>query len=181
MNIKITNSTLPADSLIQKYLPAGYVDVFAAIAPENEHLTPDNLLIVLWTDFPKWLQWLFRLRDILVRPFGLKGGSGDDFLKQFPRTVRAGGNYGFVDIPAKNDNETVMQLSDRHLTAKLSAHIAPIANNQLKISIITAVHYHNLFGKVYFFIICPFHKFIVKIIAKRSIKRLLHNFNSEKY
>ncbi|MDR2650786.1 MAG: DUF2867 domain-containing protein [Prevotellaceae bacterium] len=174
MNIKVTKSTLPADSLIQKYLPADYVDIFAATAPENERLTPDNLLIALWTDFPKWLQWLFRLRAILVRPFGLKSGGGDDFLKQFPETIRSGGNYGFVDVPAKNDNETVMQLSDKHLTAKLSVHIALITDNQLKISINTVVHYRNLLGKVYFFIIRPFHKFIVKIIAKRGIKRLLN-------
>jgi hypothetical protein len=147
MDIKVTKSTLPADSLIQKYLPADYVDVFAAIAPENERLTPDNLLIGLWTDFPK----------------------------QFPEMVRSGGNYGFVDIPAKNGNETVMQLSDKHLTVRLSVHIASITDNQLKISITTVVHYRNLLGKVYFFMIRPFHKFIVKIIARRGIKRLLHN------
>jgi hypothetical protein len=93
INIKITKSTLPSDSLIQKCLPADYIDIFAAIAPENERLTPDYLLITFWTDFPKWLQWLFRLRDILVKPFGLKGGGSDDFLKQFPEMVRSGGNY----------------------------------------------------------------------------------------
>ncbi|MDR1652533.1 MAG: DUF2867 domain-containing protein [Prevotellaceae bacterium] len=39
----------------------------------------------------------------------------------------------------------------------------------MKISIITVVHFHNALGKVYFFVIRPFHKIIVKAMIKRLL------------
>ncbi|MDR1592226.1 MAG: DUF2867 domain-containing protein [Prevotellaceae bacterium] len=173
MNIKITKSILPANSLAKNYLPADYVDVFSTVVAENKRLTPDNMMIAFWTDFPQWVQVLFQLRDWLVKPFGLKTNENEkDFKQKFEVAIRNSGQYNLMTVPAKSADETVMRLTDKHLTAELSVCNEKLNDNQLRISIITFVHFHNALGKVYFFVIRPFHKIIVKAIAKRNVKRL---------
>jgi hypothetical protein len=51
-----------------------------------------------------------------------------------------------MTVPAKTADETVMRLTDKHLTAELSVHNEKLNNSQLKISIITLVHFHTLEG-----------------------------------
>jgi hypothetical protein len=173
-NMKIIKSSLPENSQTRNFLPAGYVEAYSVIVPEHSRLTPDNILVAIWTDFPKWLQMLFKLRDRLVKPFGLKAGSSEKNSGQkFEEAIRTGNPLDLMTIPVKTADETVMRLTDKHLTAELSVYNEKLNNGQLKISIITLVHYHNALGKIYFFFIRPFHKMIVKTITKRSIKRLM--------
>lgn len=167
-------SKIPANSLAEKYLPADYSEAYEMIVEKNSQLTPDNLLIAFWTDFPAWVRRLFSLRDILVKPFGLKGADDNysTFQQKFTEMVRTGGSYQVMSLSAKSENETVMQLTDKHLTTELSCHTENAVENKLKISIITIVHYHNALGKIYFAVIKPFHIIIVKAIMKRSIDKL---------
>jgi hypothetical protein len=109
-----------------------------------------------------------------VKPFGLKTGNTEkNFEQKFEEAIRTGSPLDLMTVPAKTANETVMRLTDKHLTTELSVHNEKLNDNQLKINIITIVHYHNTLGKIYFFFIRPFHKIIVKAITKRSIKRLI--------
>jgi hypothetical protein len=41
--MKITQSSLPENSQTRNFLPAGYVETYSVIVPENSLLTPDNL------------------------------------------------------------------------------------------------------------------------------------------
>jgi hypothetical protein len=170
--MKIKKQKIPADSLIANYLPADYSETYETVVAKNDRLTPDNILISSWTDFPVWVRFLFRFRDALVKPFGLKGGDVNNkqtFEYLFKEMVRTGGNYNMMSVSAKSGNETVLKLSDKHLTTELSCHIEDLPDRQMKISIITLVHYHNALGKIYFTFIKPFHIIIVKTIMKRSI------------
>ncbi|MDR2139133.1 MAG: DUF2867 domain-containing protein [Tannerella sp.] len=173
---QITKSTVPVHSLARNYLPADYVDVFSTDILEDKRLTPDNLLIAFWTDFPKWVQLLFKLRDRLVKPFGLKTNENEnDFKHKFEEAIRSSGQFHLMNVLAKSPNEIVVQLADAHLTAELSIHNEKSNGTQLKINFITVVHFHNVWGKVYFFFVRPFHKMIVKTMMKRSIAKLIKN------
>jgi hypothetical protein len=169
-------SILPVNSLARDYLPADYVDVFGTETIDDERLTPDNLLIAFWTDFPKWVQMLFKLRDWLVKPFGLKTNADEkDFRHKFEEVIRNGGRFQLMNVLVKSANEIVVQLADTHLTAEMSVHNEKSNGNRLKIYFITIVHFHNVLGKVYFFFVRPFHKIIVKTMMKRSIMKLIKN------
>jgi hypothetical protein len=171
--MKITKSPLPENSQVKNFLPSDYVDTYSVIVSEHSQLTPDNILITFWTDFPAWLQMLFKLRNYLVKPFGLKAGNIDkNFEQKLEEAIRNGSQPDFLmTVPAKTANETVVRLTDKHLTAELSVYNEKLNDNKLKINITTLVHYHNTLGKIYFFFIRPFHKIIVKAVTKRSIKR----------
>ncbi|MDR0814888.1 MAG: DUF2867 domain-containing protein [Bacteroidales bacterium] len=154
MKLKIHKGTLPANSLIASYLPANYTDVYVCTIKNAVNITPDYLLTNLWKIRPKWVKLLFKLRHILVKPFGLKTDNG-----------------GNADVQ-KTANETVMQLKDKHLTAEMSVHIKAATDNQLTICVSTVVHFHNKLGVIYFFVIRPFHKIIVRSVFKNAVENI---------
>jgi hypothetical protein len=161
---------IPENSLLINYLPADYMDVCKCNVPDKSNLTPDNILVNIWTVQPKWVDFLFRLRNILVKPFGLETGNKDKFNRNLAAAIRSGARFEMVNILHKSDNETIMQLNDKHLTAELSIYIENRTDNRKNISMITMVHFHNKLGIAYFFVIRPFHKIIVKTLLNKSIK-----------
>jgi hypothetical protein len=163
--MKVNKSTIPLGSLIEKYLPTDYSDVYACEVNFEKEIIPDDLMVNFWTDFPSWINGLFKLRNFLVKIAGLKTTYDD---KEFEKCLRTGKTFDFISFPAKRDNETVLLLSDKHLNAYISIHVES-GKKHTTISAITLVHYHNLLGRVYFFIIRPFHGLIVKTMLKRAL------------
>ena len=170
--MKVTKTKIPSGSLAEKYIPADYSDVYACVADTAKEIIPDDIMVNFWTDFPNWVNALFKLRDFLVKFVGLKGSESDN-LEEFEKCIRTGGTYGFVSVPAKSDKETVLLLSDKHLDAYLSVHVESKVNHKT-ISAITLVNFKNKLGRVYFFIIRPFHGLIAKSLLKRSVKNVVH-------
>lgn len=101
---------------------------------------------------PPWATALFKLRNAIVRVFGLKTGRTD---AQFP-------------IIFQSDNEAVMGLGDSHLDFRAS-----IMKNQSEsaISLTTVVHFNNIWGRIYFIPVKPFHKIIMKSLLKNYLKK----------
>ncbi len=168
--MKVTAAVLPADSLTRNYFPADYSDVYACEITTEKEITPDDLLVSFWTDFPGWVNRLFQLRNLLVKPFGLKGAKGNN-LAAFENTIRTGAPYNMASVPAKNPHETVLLLTDEHLDAYMAVHIQSNESHKM-ISAITLVHFKNKLGRLYFFVIKPFHGFVVRNMLKRSVERM---------
>ena len=165
--MKISKTTMPSGSLMENYLPADYSDVFACVTDTQKEIIPDDIMVNFWTDFPQWINALFKLRNFLVKFVGLKSAESDS-VKELEKCIRTGEAYDFVSVPAKNSNETVLLLSDSHLDAYLSVRVEN-GKEDKTISAITLVHYKNLLGRAYFFIIRPFHGLIVKSLLKRAL------------
>ena len=104
---------------------------------------------------PKWALILFKLRNRIVGVFGLKTD------KNMEKTDT------FFSVIEKNESEIVMGEVDKHLNFRLSILKNNIENT---ISLITAVHFNNKWGNIYFFIIKPFHKIILKTTLQRYLK-----------
>ncbi|MDR3140363.1 MAG: DUF2867 domain-containing protein [Tannerellaceae bacterium] len=105
---------------------------------------------------PKWVNRLLKTRDLLVKPFGLKTTKDTESGKLFP-------------IIAQNENEIIMGINDRHLNFRVSI----LTNNEKSsICLTTIVHYNNVWGKVYFSFIKPFHKIIVHAMMRRLGKMI---------
>jgi hypothetical protein len=169
--MKVNKSTIPSGSLIEEYLPADYSDVYACEVNSRKEIIPDDIMVNFWTDFPSWINGLFRLRNFLVKFVGLKGAENDN-VKEFEQSIRTGETYDFVSVPAKSDNETVLLLSDKHLNAYISVHIESEEEHKT-ISAITLVNFNNKLGRFYFFVIRPFHGLVVKSLLKRSVSKII--------
>lgn len=169
--MKVKKVIIPANSLTQNYLPADYSDVYACNVNFGKEILPDDIMVGFWTNFPGWVNVLFKLRNFLVKFVGLKGSENGN-LKEFETCIRTGGSYELASVSAKNDNETVLLLTDKHLHAYMSVFIEKDKEFR-KIFAITIVHFRNKLGRVYFLFVRPFHGLIVKSLLKRAAGKLV--------
>jgi len=165
--MKVKKSPIPPDSITGNFLPADYWDVYTCKCNFEKEMTPDDFMVGFWTNFPNWVKALFKLRNFLVKFVGLK--SDESSPEKLERCIRTGEAYGFVSVPAKSENETVLLLTDKHLDAYISVYVESEEVHKT-ISAITLVNFKNKLGRIYFFIIRPFHSLIVKSLLKRTAK-----------
>jgi hypothetical protein len=103
---------------------------------------------------PNWAIALFKVRNAIVKNFGLKVEKSEE-------------RGTFFKLIEKNDTEIVMGETDKHLDFRVS-----VMNNQTThtISLTTIVHFNNAWGRVYFFPVKPFHKMIIKTMMRGYLK-----------
>lgn len=155
---------------MRQFLPADYSDAFACEVAGAENFSADDILTEFFTVIPGWVNALVKLRNLLVRPFGLKTDNRNDKIDDFSNMIRNGGTLGFTSVAAKSESETVLLLSDKHLDAYISVYVSRKADIRTVIAS-TIVHHHNTFGRIYFFFIRPFHKIVVKRMLESTLKR----------
>lgn len=105
---------------------------------------------------PNWVIALMKLRNSIVKIFGLKTDKENKDQESFFTVIE------------NNQNEIIMGEVDKHLDFRASI-MKDMSENT--ISLITVVHYNNALGKVYFFFVKPFHKIIMKALLKRYLKK----------
>ncbi len=170
--MRIRRTTIPSRALISNYLPANYTDVFECLISHGKKITADDLMITFWTNSPGWVNRLFRLRDWIVKPFGIRPG-GNASKEKLEDAIKNGGYYGFVSVVAKSDTETVISADDKHLKMYFSISTENPVTGQQKLTVTTVVHFHNWLGYVYFYAIYPFHQLIVPSMIKHTVKKIL--------
>lgn len=169
--MEIRKAQILQSDLINQYLPANFTECLQCNFASSKKVTADDIMIQFWTVSPKWVNALFKLRDILVKPFGIKGGNEGN-KAALEESIRSGRTYSFMSIPAKTDNETILSANDKHLVMYLSVKVQELNERDKELTISTLVKFHNLLGRVYFFFIYPFHCIIVKSMLRSVIKRL---------
>lgn len=96
-------------------------------------MTVNDLYDIMFRQFPKGVRWLLKLRDMIVKPFGLKTGiSFDDKIKE------------------QNTNEIILGAEDKHLTFYISLFCSDINSGKQTVSVSTIVKYNNFSGRIYF-------------------------------
>lgn len=165
------NAKLPADSLIRQFLPADYMDVVDCTVNSASCASADDIQVAFWTTKPRWVNLLFKLRNWLVKPFGLKGDDDGD-AGAMEASIRSGGSYRIMSVSAKSANETVICLDDKHLKAYMSVYLSAPDGATKRVSVITLVHYHSWLGRAYFFFIRPFHYLVAKGMLKYVLKSI---------
>ncbi len=167
--MKTRKSQIPPGTLAGNFLPADYSDCYVCEVNTGRKIAPDDVMVLFWRDMPPWAGALLRLRNFLVQFVGLRGAEGID-QEALEAVVRQGGAHGITSVPAKNENETVMLLTDKHLDAWLSI-LVESAERGVRVYAITVVKFKQRLGRIYFFVIRPFHVVIVKNMLERALGR----------
>ena len=141
-------------NLINRYLPADYQDSFRVEISTEEAITPEEFLDMAFNQSPGWVNWLFKLRDVLVKPLGLDSG---------PRLIDS--------IQEKDANEIIFGIPDKHLTFHASLWCGKWEAGRQILEITTVVKYNNWLGRCYFFVVEPFHRILMKATLKRIAKK----------
>jgi hypothetical protein len=158
MNKVIKLKTYPESTLVYSDMDrVDYFDSYMIIknTPESVAEITHKML-----KSPAWVEMLTRLRDFLVKPFGLK--TGDEI-----RAERNGDyEFDFAPVLYRSDEEIVMGMNDKHLYFRLSVlKVARTENSQLFLT--TIVRFNNVGGRIYFAFIRLFHGLIVRTMLRR--------------
>ncbi|MDQ7071600.1 MAG: DUF2867 domain-containing protein [Rhodobacterales bacterium] len=140
--------TLPDQSRLHGYVQAGdFLDCLTGPAQ-----IPPRRAAMIALAAPFWVTLLLRLRNLLVRPFGLRGVEKSD------------NSIGLFPVVAEDETEIILGFDDSHLDFR----IAVFCTAQ-QVYLATWVHCNNRFGRMYLALIMPFHK----LIMRRSIRAVV--------
>jgi hypothetical protein len=107
---------------------------------------------------PGWAKALLALRDLMVRPLGLKTGSEQDLRPPTREEITNATYPGIFAVHAVNDDEVILGANDKHLDFRVSV-LRSEADDIVALS--TWVHPHNAMGRAYLALVYPFHRVIV--------------------
>ena len=139
--------------LIDKYQPSDYCDCVSRRFRATGTLNADYIFEEMFCNFPKPVNWLMKLRNTLVKPFGLQGGSGFRNL-----------------ISERSDEEIILSKNDKHLCFWVGIYCSMPENGWQEASVTTVVRFNNFLGRVYFIGIWVFHKLLVISLFRKAIK-----------
>ena len=147
------------------HLPADYADAYSFSAGRPLLVTAEALQRGLWSRQPKLAAGLMRLRNILVKPLGLKTSDEqpiDPWLAQAERVRRR-------DEAGRLIDEVVIHSDDRHLAFWVSLKVAGD-----RVTVVTVVRWHNALGRVYFAVIKPWHGPLLCSTIKHVLRQTLN-------
>jgi hypothetical protein len=108
---------------------------------------------------PRWAKNLLALRNILVRPLGLKtsGASGTTDPRQM---------IGIFPVVSQTPDRLVAGFNDSHLDFRFVVDVTT-AGDRRQVTATTLVLTHNWLGRSYLMLILPFHRLIVRAMLRR--------------
>jgi len=158
----ILQTDIPNQSCYRDFIrKLDYSDAFT-ITHINPKLSLQEAYIQMFSNPPKWIKILMKIRNSLVSFIGLKHDldtSGID-TPQF----KIGKIVGMFSLYYISNNEIIAGEDDKHLDFRVS-----LLKHEDTLTVSTFVKYNNLFGKVYMFFITPMHKIVVKNMMKKLI------------
>ena len=167
-DITVTATAIPRESGIMHIYPSTHLaDAFAITLPAGATTNPEQLARFIFSQQPKWINALLKVRDVLVVGFGIKTSSELAKLGAEGRAKRV----GIFKIYEYTPREIVLGEDDSHLDFRLSVFCQPspgVVEHRLVLS--TVVHCHNRIGRIYIFIIKPFHKLVVRASLRRAAR-----------
>jgi hypothetical protein len=166
---RVTSVPMPAETAVgHTYELVNLADSYSVRLPSGTSTDPERLARFLFSQQPAWIGGLVKMRDALVAGFGLKTARYLEALGEHDRTDR----LEIFRIYSKNSVEIVLGEDDKHLDFRLSVLCTSPAASQGERSLIltTVVHCHNLLGRVYLFLIAPFHRLVVQASLRRAAR-----------
>ena len=149
---------LPSGSAIARVWPTtDYADAYAVDLPAGASTDPEVLARCLFERPSRVGRFLLCVRDALVGICGLKTAG------RALSAGRDGGRIGIFRVYGRRRSEILLGEDDKHLDFRVSVLCppAPLSTGGRQLTLATVIRYHNVFGRVYFLIVAPFHRRLV--------------------
>lgn len=160
--LRAQRSTPPTTSLIGDwYRNADLLDAYCVPLPADHG---DALQVARATlGQPEgWFRVLIRIRDAIMGCFGVKTST------QMVHTLDAADRVDFFPLITNTEHEVILGEDDLHLDFRLSLFIQRTAGQPDLLIATTAVRCHNPLGRIYLWMITPFHHLVVRAKLGRA-------------
>jgi hypothetical protein len=164
---RVTPVSLPPESAVTKaYASTNLADAYSIELPPGASTNPELLARFIFANQAPWVGTLMAVRDAVV------GGVGLKTAKQLASLDAQGkpGRLGIFKIYGTSPTEIVFGEDDKHLDFRLSVLCSsqPLAGGKRHLTLSTVVHCHNRLGRLYIFVIAPFHRLVVQSSLRRA-------------
>lgn len=159
---KAVQVNLPETSRLSRwYGKADFVDAFSVDLPLTASNDAEFLARYIFAGQPQWIATLQGLRDIAVRPFGLK--------RTVDLKIAKGDRLSIFRVFERHDDEMILGEDDTHLDFRVSILLQPGSEERpRRLTITTLVFYNRLLGRAYIGLIAPFHRLVVRGLLERA-------------
>lgn len=140
---------------------ASFTDRFAVVV-RGQRLDVGTAAERVFRHRPSWIGVLMALRNVMVRPFGLKTRD-EDLAPELERK-------GMFPVLDQSERRMVLGLDDRHLDFRLLVELTELGDGRQEVSATTLVKPHNRLGRIYLALVLPFHKIIVPAMLARAAR-----------
>ncbi|HEV8694738.1 MAG TPA: DUF2867 domain-containing protein, partial [Lysobacter sp.] len=144
----VRSIALPPQSCVNGiYAQTNLVDAYSIELPSHASKNPEALARFIFSNLPRWMIYLMRLRDLLVAAFGLKTARHLNSVTAETETDRV----GIFRIYSRERDELIFGEDDKHLDFRLSLLCAqaPSTSGERQLVLSTVVHCHNRWGRLY--------------------------------
>ncbi|MFT4183791.1 MAG: DUF2867 domain-containing protein [Rhizobium sp.] len=141
---------------------ADWADCYELQVPASD-VTAMTAARAMLGHFPFWVRSLLRLRNALTAVFGLRS-------TEYP-VADAAEMIGFFPVVSKSDNQVVLGFDDKHLDFRVVVDTRDGEASRL-VAVTTLVKRKILLGKIYIFVITPFHRLIVATMLTNFGRRV---------
>ncbi len=167
----ITAVPVPQGTLIAQALPQiHYADAYRAQMRATQPPDLDSLVRAVFATTPAWIVALLRLRNTLVRPFGLHTAPPTP-TTTMSTSLQPGAVIGLFRVFARSDTEIILGDDDRHLDFRVGI-LRQVNGDRTVVVVSTIVSFHNWLGRLYFMPVQSFHRLIVPALMRRAAARL---------
>jgi hypothetical protein len=164
---------VPNTSLAMKSLPQiDFADAFQCQLPDRQPQNIDAVTRSIFLTMPEWIAQLLKLRNVIVRPFGLRTSIEALPSSNPEEPLQPGMAVGVFEVLDRQDNEQIMLgEDDRHLDYRISIQFER-GEKDCWVVVSTTVKFNNWLGRAYFIPVKLVHKIIVPVLMKQGLERL---------
>jgi hypothetical protein len=158
---RVRKIAFPPESRLHADLPAAYFHDAWEATLHDPGLSPTAIAERALGSTPRWAEAMLRLRNALVKPFGVQPATGLAALRARPaRGWSPGDRFSIFRIASLDDTELVVGIDDVHLDVRIS-FLVRRAGAASSYVISSWVKTHNRLGRIYMWPVAPFHALIV--------------------
>jgi hypothetical protein len=153
-----------------------FADFYQVRIPNDPNYTVDYLGRKLLSYNPPGIDILVKIRDVLVKPFGLK--TSKDLTVSNTQSNAKGSAMIYFQILERDEHTIVLGEKDKHLDFRILMRVENAKeSDQHLFKLSTVVKYNNRLGQIYFAIIKPFHKYFVGYMIKKLQEKISNDNN----
>jgi hypothetical protein len=161
--------SLPPESRVtMQYAKVDPADAYSIELPAGTSKDPEVLARFIFSQLPPWMRVLMKMRDTVGAGFGLKTA------RQLTRADAADheNRVGIFKVYSREPAEIILGEDDKHLDFRLSVLSSDAGSSpgRQRLILSTVVHCHNRLGRIYLFIIAPFHRLLVKSSMRHAAR-----------
>lgn len=150
-----------------------YIESYREEFTSEKNISISEVLINFFNTSPKTLVFLMKVRNFIVRFFGMKSLQFESRTKKMEEAdIRIGNSIGILDIYEKGENYIVAGKLDKFLNVKVIYELNKIGFKKYSLRVVTGVYHKTTFLKWYFFLVKPIHKLLVKIFIKKAVNSI---------